>query len=166
MAPVRVSVVAGKQGRVVLARILRDTDLHAGILEICATTGIVTGAIVTAIGSLRKAEVSWAIPSEKTRRGSERMSPVQIEGPVEVLSAQGVVCVADPDMPVIHLHGVVCDAKGQVRGGHLLSGNNPVHSTMDVVVMEIDGARIEAEYDAEIDLVLPAPKALSEVRRE
>jgi predicted DNA-binding protein with PD1-like motif len=94
------------------------------------------------------------------------MPPVQIEGPVEVLSAQGVVCVADPAMPVIHLHGVVCDAKGQVRGGHFLSGNNPVHTTMDVVVTEIEGVRIEAEYDAEIDLVLPVPKGLSKLRRE
>jgi hypothetical protein len=37
---------------------------------------------------------------------------------------------------------------------------------MDVVVAEVDGARREMEYDAEIDVVLPVPKELSELRQE
>ena len=53
-----------------------------------------------------------------------------------------------------------------MRGGHFLSGHNPVHSTTDVVVTEFDRARLEVEYDAEIDLLLPVPKGLSELRRE
>jgi hypothetical protein len=155
---VRVSIVPGKTGRVVLARILRDTDLVTGIIEVCRQSQIVTGAVQMAIGSLRQAEISWAIPSDKTKRGSERTPPLPIAGPLEFITGQGMVCLADPDRPVIHFHGVVCDANGKAWGGHFFPGGNPVHSTMDIVVTEIDGARMSWEHDPEIDLELPVPK--------
>jgi predicted DNA-binding protein with PD1-like motif len=59
----RVSAVMAKTGHGVLARILRCTDLVIGIFEICKQNGITAGAILIAIGSLRKAEISWAIPT-------------------------------------------------------------------------------------------------------
>lgn len=160
MSDARVSTVVANTGRVVLARILRNTDLLTGIVEICRQNGIITGVISTAIGSLRKAEISWAIPSTKTRRGSERTVPKPIEGPLEFLMGQGLVCLANPDMPVVHLHGMACDSEGRVRGGHFFPGGSPVHSTMDVVITEIEGARMNLEYDVEIDLELPVPRAV------
>jgi hypothetical protein len=158
MEAVRVSTVPAKAGRVVLARILRDTDLVTGIIEICRQSRIVTGAVQMAIGSLRRAEFSWAIPSTKTKRGSERTQPLSIEGPLEFITGQGMVCLADPEKPVIHFHGVLCDPNGKAWGGHFFPGGNPVHSTMDVVITEIDGARMNWEHDPEIDLELPVPR--------
>ncbi|MEW6266769.1 MAG: PPC domain-containing DNA-binding protein [Thermodesulfobacteriota bacterium] len=158
MLNTRVSTVIARKGRVVIGRILRDTDLVTGIIELCRQTGIVTGAIEIAIGSLRKADISWAIPSDKTRRGSERTAPVPIEGPLEFITGQGLVCLADLDRPVIHFHGMICDPNGRAWGGHFFPNGNPVHSTMDVVITEIEGARMDWELDPEIDLELPVPR--------
>jgi len=160
MQEVRVSTVRAQTGRVILARILRNTDLANGIIEICRQSGIITGAVQLAIGSLRKAEISWALPSIKTKRGSERTAPITIEGPLEFISGQGIVCLADQENPVIHLHGVLCDSNGKTWGGHFSVGGNPVHSTMDVVITEIEGACMNWEYDEEIDLELPVPRSL------
>ncbi len=157
MEKTRVSVVTGKSGKVILARIQRDTDLVTGLIEACRQSGTVTGAVKLAIGSLRKAEFSWAIPSTQTKRGSERTLPKQIEGPLEFISGQGLICLADQERPVIHFHGVLCDCEGKAWGGHFFPGGNPVHSTMDVVISEIEEARMCWEFDQEIDLELPVP---------
>lgn len=162
MEKVRISVVNGKSGRVVLARIQRDTDLVTGLIEICRRSQIMTGAVKLVIGSLRQAEISWAIPSAKTKRGSERTKPKQIPGPLEFISGQGLICLADKEKPVVHFHGVVCDCEGRAWGGHFFTGGNPVHSTMDVVIAEIEGAKLSWYYDEEIDLELPVPSSLTE----
>lgn len=158
MEKTRISLVQAKTGRVILARLQRDTDLIGGIIEICRQGGMETASIQTAIGSLRWAEISWATPSAKTKRGSERRPPLRIDGPVEFLSGQGLVCLENPEKPVIHLHGTLCDPSGRVWGGHFFPGGNPVHSTMDIVLAEMEGARMSWEYDPEIDLELPVPQ--------
>ena len=158
MAQARIYQVQAKPGRTILARLLRDTDLIDGIVETCRQSRVETAAIQTTIGSLRWAEVSWTLPSTKTKRGSERSMPRRIDGPVEFLSGQGIVCLTNPEKPVIHLHGMLCDPNGRIWGGHFFPGANPVHSTMDIVLTEIEGARMSWEYDPEIDLELPVPR--------
>lgn len=158
MGQTRISIVEAKPGRVIMVRLLRDTDLVTGIIEACRQSGIVTATVQVAIGSLRRAEISWAIPSSKTQRGSERSALMTIDGPVEFLSGQGIICLADQEKPVIHFHGVLCDSKGTTWGGHFFPGGNPIHSTMDVVLAEMNGARMSWEYDPEIDLELPVPR--------
>ena len=160
MENIRVSIVPAKTGRVVLARILCNTDFVTGIIEACRQSGIITGSVQSAIGSLKKAEISWAVPSTKTKRGSERSQPLTLNGPLDFLNGQGIVCLADPGKPAVHFHGVLCDSEGKVHGGHFFPGGNPVHSTMDIVIMEIDGAWMNWEYDPEIDLELPVPRPL------
>ena len=157
MEQTRISLVQAKAGKLILARLMRGTDLIEGIVETCRQSGIETAAIQIAIGSLRWAEISWAIASTKTKRGSERRPPMKINGPVEFLSGQGIVCLENPEKPVVHLHGVLCDPNGRTWGGHFFSGANPVHSTMDIVLTEIEGALMRLEYDPEIDLELPVP---------
>ena len=158
MEQTRISLVQAKPGKMILARLMRDSDLIEGIIETCRQGGIETAAIQIAIGSLRWAELSWAVPSTKTKRGSERRPPMRVNGPVEFLSGQGIVCLENLTKPVVHLHGVLCDPSGRTWGGHFFPGGNPVHSTMDIVLNEIEGARMSWEYDPEIDLELPVPR--------
>ena len=165
MENTRVSIVNAKAGKTVLARIRRDTDLVTGIIEVVRQSGMTTAAVQIAIGSLRHASISWAIKSDKTKRGSERTPAMPIEGPLEFISGQGIVCLKDPNRPVVHMHGVVCDPQGKAWGGHFFQGGNPVHSTMDVVITEIEGAVMSFEYDEEIDLELAVPKPDGEAER-
>lgn len=154
---IRVKVVPGESGRVAVLRLQRNTDLVTGLIEGCRKAGFEMAASQLIIGSLRSAEISWTRPSAKTKRGSERTPAMPISGPLELISAQAEICLSNPDRPVFHVHGVVTDADGKAWGGHFFQGGNPVHSTMDVVLMEIKGAYMRWTYDEEIELELPVP---------
>lgn len=161
MSNTRISFCSGKTRRVILARIQRDSDLVSALIEICREAGIVTGAVEVSIGSLRKAELSWTVPSATTKRGSERTKPLPVEGPLEFINGQGLICLANPDKPAVHFHGVVCDKEGRLWGGHFFPGGNTVHSTMDVMISELEGVKLGLEYDPEIDLELLTPRPLA-----
>lgn len=153
----RVKVVPAEAGRVAMARLQRDTDLVTGIIEVCREAGFEMAASQLIIGSLRRAEISWTRPSDKTKRGSERTPAMPIAGPLELISAQAEVCLTDPERPVFHVHGVVTDADGKTWGGHFFKGGNPVHATVDIVMNEIKGGYMKWTQDDEIDLELPVP---------
>ncbi|MGN0837580.1 MAG: PPC domain-containing DNA-binding protein [Pyramidobacter sp.] len=151
---VRTDCYPARAGRVVLARIRRDTDLVSGIIDVCRKSGFRMSIVEVAIGSLRQATFCWARPAD-TKRGSERTPLVTIPGPIEFISGNGFVSLQDPDNPVYHFHAVFCDGEGKVEGGHFFAGGNPVHSTMDVVIQELLDVRMDKKYDEEIDIEIP-----------
>jgi uncharacterized protein len=153
-------------GRTVVARLLRDSDLVTGLIDICRQSGLRTAAIASCVGSLRQATFCWTARSDRTKRGTERTAPIVLEGPIEFLAGQGSIGLADPARPAIHLHGTLCDSTGKVWGGHFAPGGNPVHSTMDVVLTELPEADFAWSFDPEIDLEVPVPHARKEVGRE
>lgn len=155
----RIKVVPCETGRVVMARLQRNTDLVTGIIEVCREAGFEMAASQLIIGSLRKAEISWSRPSATTKRGSERTPAMPIAGPLELIGAQAEVCLTDPDRPVYHVHGVVTDADGKAWGGHFFKGGNPTHATVDIVMTEIKGGYMKWTMDEEIDLEIPVPYA-------
>jgi predicted DNA-binding protein with PD1-like motif len=159
----RIQLVQGYPGRLIVSRILPGSDLVSGLMKICRTADIKTGFVVVCIGSLRRAEYHWSIPSDETKRGSERSGPIILEGPIEFLSGQGIIARTEDDEFVTHLHGTLCDKNGRVFGGHFFVGGNYVHSTMDVMVMEANDIACGTQYDPEIDLtVLTAKEAIHE----
>lgn len=152
---IRASAYQGSAGRLIQARIQRDTDLLTGIIEACRQQKVETGIIISCIGSLRRAEISWAVPAD-TKRGSSRTAPVPIPGPIEFISGQGMVCALQ-ERPVIHFHGTLVDQWGRAWAGHFFQGGNPVHSTMDVTIQELLGVGMQWYHDPEIDLEIPIP---------
>ena len=161
----RVKVVPAEAGRVAMARLQRDTDLVTGIIEVCREAGFEMAASQLIIGSLRRAEISWTRPSDKTKRGSERTPAMPIAGPLELISAQAEVCLTDPERPVFHVHGVVTDADGKAWGGHFFKGGNPVHATVDIVMNEIKGGNMKRTQDDENDLELPFTYSKKKTKR-
>lgn len=159
-SPVRTSSFPARLGRVVQARIQRNTDLITGILDICKKNNFRMAIVTFCIGSLRQAQISWTVPSTKTKRGSERTAPYTIPGPIEFINGSGMFCPGDgTGCPVIHFHGSFCDSTGKTWSGHFFQGGNPVHSTMDVVVQELLDVKMDWVHDEEIDLELPVPSA-------
>ena len=156
-AEIRTSSYPARSGRIVLARIQRNTDLLTGIIDICRKNNFRMAVVETVIGSLRSAEISWTRPSAATKRGSERTPRMPIPGPIEFISGQGIFCLADPERPVVHFHGAFCDSEGKCWAGHFFQGGNPVHSTMDVVIHELLDVKMNWVHDEEIDLELPVP---------
>jgi predicted DNA-binding protein with PD1-like motif len=160
----RIQQVHGYPGRLIVSRILPGSDLVSGLIEICKTAEIRTGLVTVCVGSLRRAQFQWSVPSDETRRGSERSRPIILEGPIEFLSGQGIIGRTEGDEFVTHLHGTLCDKNGRVFGGHFFVGGNYVHSTMDVVMIEAKDVAYSAQHDPEIELtVLMAKERISEL---
>lgn len=147
----RVQYAAGKTGKSVAARILPGTDLLTGIEKVCDENGI-KHASVSCFGSFQRAGYMYLIPKKEAKVGAGYGSVLKKEGPVEFLNGTGVVCQKDGKCD-IHFHAALCDGEGNVFGGHLVKGENPVLTTVDLIVIEIEGVEMLRQYDEETDLI-------------
>lgn len=156
MSEIRFESAAGKTGKFIPARILPGTDLLEGIEAICAKHGI-KYAYVTCFGSFSAAGYMYLVPKADAKVKAGYGSVLQKGGPIEFLSGTGVVCQKDGSTD-IHFHGTMCDENGNVFGGHMVKGYNPTLTTVDVVIIECEGAEMFRGYDAETDLTQFQPK--------
>jgi len=144
----------GKPGRIISARLLAGSDLLNGIVDIAKKYKIRAGIVSVCFGSLSKTEIRWEERTLEGPRGDKRSAPRLLDGPITFLSAQGKVGIPRQGEPVIHMHGVVADTKGQVWGGHLFPDENPTFSTMDIVIQEIEGIEFDSIFDPETNSTL------------
>ena len=79
------------------------------------------------------------------------------DGPVEFLNGTGVVCQNNNDYDT-HFHATMCDASGQVFGGHIVKGYTPTLTTVDLIIFEIKNIEMLRVYDEETDLTQFLPK--------
>ncbi len=108
----------GMDLRVELERLTRDFEIEAG-------------CIVTAVGSLSRANLRYGGRSEG----------VVTAGDLEIVSLVGTL---SPDGA--HLHLIVADADGRTVGGHMLSGCI-VRTTAEIVIGDLAGTRFSREMD-------------------
>ncbi len=93
---------------------------------------IEAASVLSVVGSLRKATLRYAnLPGPET-----------LEGPFEVVSLSGTL-----SKDSMHLHASVSDSKGFTRGGHL-TGENRIHTTLELVIGVYPGVRFLREKDA------------------
>ena len=143
---------AGRTGKVVCARLFPGTDLLKGITRLCEEHGIKYGYIPVCFGSLAKAGYMYLVPNEKAKVGAGYGKIKRLEGPVEFLGGTGVVCQKE-GATSMHFHATLCDKEGLVLGGHLVIGENPVLTTVDLVIEEVSGLRLLRKFDDETQLV-------------
>lgn len=148
----------GKTGRVVAVRLNKGTDLVQGIIDACKKHGIRSGWISSMIGSLQAGAQYVAIamdPRAKTGVGfTERKT---IEGPVEILSGQGMIADKGDDL-FVHLHAVFVGLDGKVIGGHVERGFAKALNTLEVVIVELEDAVIKRELDEETGYTVCMPR--------
>jgi hypothetical protein len=136
-------------------RIPTGEDLVSSIFALCEHAKINTAVLVSCVGSLKKATFQWSKYSPETLRKSVRTDPFILDGPIELLSAQGLVGIdTETQEPINHFHVTLCDQEGKTYGGHITMGGNIVHSTMDVVLLEIDKINLRTTYDPSVELKL------------
>lgn len=141
-------------GRTILGRLLPGTDLVPGILSICSEAGIRFGYIPSLIGSLSRVRFIYVKePTDKTLK-FVFSSPLDIEGPCEILSSQGTLGESEDGKPFLHLHALLCDKNDHIFGGHILEEGSPVLATIEVVIQEVRGARIIRTFDEETQVYL------------
>lgn len=133
--------------RVVAGRIPRGIDLITGIKQICKEHDLKHGYIPMCIGSLINARIIYAIPDENAPIDFVYSKPVDIEGPLELLYAQGLIGQEDTGELSVHVHMLVSDPNMRVFGGHTVEGGNIVAATGEIIIHELD----EAEYIRQFD---------------
>ncbi len=143
----------GSLSKVVMIRLHPGADLVEGITEVCMTHGMKSGAITSCIGSLRRASFFTAVPLPN-KMGAGYGDPTAIEGPLELVSAQGTIGLDVEGNLLIHVHGALGDGRGNLYGGHLIKGKCPVLITCEIMIAFLEGVRTEQRYDAETDMKL------------
>ena len=141
----------------VMIRVLPGSDVIEGIGEACQQLDIKSGSITSCIGSLQMASLLIAVPMNN-KIGAGYSDPKVIKGPLELLSGQGTIGQEEDGEIFIHLHGVVSDKDGNMYGGHLIKGKNPVLITCEVMVSQIEGIHMIRVYDPEVDMKVFFPK--------
>jgi uncharacterized protein len=121
----------GAAGRVHVLRLAPGADVRQSLLDWCTIEEVSAACIIGSVGSLSAASLRMAGADTGTC----------ITGDLELITLQGLLSVDG-----IHLHALVADDAGAIKGGHVLSGCC-VRTTLEVVVMEIDGLRMERRHD-------------------
>ncbi|MCW3975660.1 MAG: DUF296 domain-containing protein [Candidatus Bathyarchaeota archaeon] len=151
-----------KFGRIIQARLKPGTDLMGGLHKICEDYRIKNGVITCCIGSLRRTAFKFLIPNEALKLGSAYGDPYEMDGPIEFLGGQGLICELEDGNRAIHLHGLLNRTSvenGKPKPDFVIGGDfgvgtdkNPILATMDIMIMELKGVNITRKYDDETEI--------------
>jgi predicted DNA-binding protein with PD1-like motif len=140
----------GHLSKAVIIRVLPGSDVMEAIVEACQKLGIKSGAIIYCIGSLQRASVMFVVPLDN-KVGGGYGDPKVLTSPCELLCGQGTIGQEENGEIVVHLHGVVSDKEGNLHGGHLVRGGNPVLITCEVIIAKLQGIKIIRSHDPKTD---------------
>ena len=149
MSDVRTQTETSRKGRKIVGRLLPDTDLIKGIEKVCRHHDMVYGSILSVIGSLKEAEIVYAVADDAGKIGIRYSDPVRIKGPLELLACQGMIGRTADGESSIHLHGLMSNPEMTVYGGHFLENGNPVLATAEIFIQECSDVQIVREEDEE-----------------
>jgi len=101
----RFQSVEGSADRIVSARLQAGTELMDGIVAVCAKHDIKQGYISCCIGSLQKATF-YVIKADGTvKTGARYADPMEVKGPIQFVSGQGLICRTEDGEYALHVHG-------------------------------------------------------------
>lgn len=147
----------GTFNRAVAVRLSPGEDLLGGIQSACEHFGIHNGAIVSGIGSLRNARFFDPVELPDTKAGYGYSTPIEKDGPIEIISVSGSVCTGDDGGVLLHVHVCYADGQGNIFAGHLIEGNK-VLLTADLVIAELEGVVLERRMDPDLGVCLIHPR--------
>jgi predicted DNA-binding protein with PD1-like motif len=124
---------ASVSGRIELLplRLAPGQDLRRALEAAVAARGVGAAFVVSGIGSLAQTRLRLAGAAE----------PLALDGEVEIVAMSGSVAPG-----ASHVHGLVADAAGAVRGGHLGYGCT-VRTTAEVLLALLPGWAFTREFD-------------------
>lgn len=155
-----IKFVKGKINDICAIRLGKGEDVVEGIKKACIDNGIKNAVIISIIGSLERACYNNTIKDSSNLKTETTGTPLQwLEGPLEVVSAQGEICHKDDGELAIHIHGTFSDENGNAYGGHM-HGGNKVLCTLNVFLGVIDGAEMGIEWDDEVGLMQFCPRKI------
>lgn len=151
-----IDMAEGNIKRVVAFRLKPGMDVVPSILEVCKEKNIKNGIILSALGSLNGATFLDPIPREDKPGYYGYGEPLILRGPIELVTASGMICHDDKGEILLHVHGSYSDQYGNAYGGHMTEGNK-VLITVDMVIGELEDFEMGRRYDEDLDLYLFNP---------
>lgn len=141
-----------------IVAILRPgTDIFEGIRDICYEEDIHSASIVSMIGSLSKASIVCVTPDQTRKTGARYLEPCSVEGPLELVTVQGLVGrdSNDQEKVLLHLHGTVSKDDMKPVSGHIVdTGDTKVLATVEVTMVIFDQACLLRGYDEDTEFEL------------
>ena len=134
-------------GKVIVKHLPTNEDLVGCIKNICKENGIRCGQILSVIGSIRHLTIECIVVSEENESGFDFGPPRVIEGPMQILSLVGMIFENEDGEMDTHIHGTFSDSDGNIYGGHVLEGENPVAVRLSIVIGEIAGITMKEIKD-------------------
>nr|WP_106779908.1 PPC domain-containing DNA-binding protein [Lysinibacillus timonensis] len=129
----------------IVGRLKKDTDLFAGIKEVCIHYGITAGHF-QCLGSLKYA--TFVQVSKGEIEGTIKYSPkIQTTTEVEIISGTGFIGVDDQNELDIHFHGTVVDCDKKLDGGHFLEGENLTAITVEFIILPLKNVKLTRKND-------------------
>lgn len=115
-----------ENGNIIFIRLYQDEDLFENLREVCRKCDLRVGIVVSGIGMLKQAELSYFVESG-------RYSPILFPEPLELVSLTGNIII-DGDDCHIHLHAVLARESKGTLAGHLSKGK--VNVTNEIVILK------------------------------
>lgn len=91
---------------------------------------------------------------------SREMGVDPIEGPLEMLSSQGLIGLDVNGELSVHLHMLVSDRYMRVYGGHFIEGGNIVAATGEIVIHEVENIELNRQFDEQTGFEIFKVKAV------
>lgn len=111
-----------------MARLHQDEDLFESLKKVCSECGLRTGVVVSGIGMLKQAELSFYVKHGK-------YATVLFPEPLELVSLTGNILEQDGEY-MFHLHAVLAKETKEAMAGHLSRGK--VNVTNEITILKTD----------------------------
>jgi len=136
-------LLESKLGRIVFAQLSEGEDLLETI-TLAAEKSQITAGFFILIGTLKKANLGFY------HKG--KYKTIKIPSPIEIVSCMGNISVKE-NKPFIHAHISVSNEKGEVMGGHLMSGCT-IAAAGELVLIEAVNVKLLRKFDEKTQLFL------------
>ena len=150
----RSDILEMAQGR--LSRVIA-VRLRPGTGDPCRRSGINSGVILSAIGSLDGVAYCNPVELPDRKAGYGYGEILHLTGPIELTSGTGIICHDPEGNTNLHVHMGLSDRYGNAHGGHLAEGTK-VLLTVDVIIAEIEGLVMGRQFDEELEVPIFNPR--------
>lgn len=147
----------GTISRVVSFKLSPGSDLMQGLINVCVENQIQNGVILCALGSLQNAVVKNVIHIDGVKYSAGYGEPVNLNGPIELVSTSGVICHDDQGHVLPHIHVVLSDRYANGHGGHLCEGTK-IQITVEGAIAEFASINMRKVLDVERNIMIFKPE--------
>ncbi|MBD3348889.1 MAG: DUF296 domain-containing protein [Candidatus Eisenbacteria bacterium] len=121
----------------IFVRLHHGEDLYESLKAVCAECKLRTGVIISGVGMLKQAELSYFV-------SSGTYSTALFPEPLELVSLSGNIIYQDGEYHM-HMHAVLADQTKSAVAGHLSKGKVNVTNELVILKTPFEAKRVRDE---------------------